>query len=87
MRLDEVRSTDSSDLDYQGVRVEARGYLPVFARKRVIALRAGYASARPVANTAEIPFYRMPQSDGPYRFAGFEGRQFRDRHLAVGRAV
>jgi hypothetical protein len=63
-----------------------RGYVPVLARKRVIAVRVAYASARPVAGSAEIPFYRMPQSDGPYRLAGFEGRQFRDRHIAVGRA-
>jgi hypothetical protein len=85
-RTDRVHSTDDTDLDYQGTRLELRTYVPVLSKKRVLAFRMGYASALPQAGSAEVPFYRMPQSDGPYRFAGFEGRQFRDRHLAMIRA-
>jgi len=64
--------------------LEGRAYAPVFAKRRVIALRAVYAGVDPVAGTT-MPFYRLVQSDGDLRFAGYPSHRFQDRQLLLGR--
>ena len=76
----------SGDPDYDQWRLEARAYVPVFAKRRVIALRGVYAGVDPRGGTTTIlPFYRLSQSDGASRFAGYSSARFRDRQLILAR--
>ena len=83
MRAAGLRSTDP---DYDQWRVEARAYLPVFAKRRVIAMRGVYAGVDPRGGTTtDLPFYRLAQSEGTSRFAGYSSERFRDRQLVLAR--
>jgi hypothetical protein len=73
------------DPDFNQWLVEGRAYAPVFAKRRVIALRAVYAGVDPTGGTPTLPFYRLVQTDGPLRFAGYPSHRFRDRQLLLGR--
>jgi len=73
------------DPDFNQWLVEGRAYAPVFAKRRVIAIRAVYAGVDPTGATVTMPFYRLVESDGALRFAGYPAHRFRDRQLAIGR--
>ena len=75
----------SSDPDYDQWRLEARAYLPVFAKRRVIAVRGVYAGVDPAGTATTLPFYDLPQSEGASRFAGYTSERFRDRQLMLAR--
>lgn len=76
----------SGDADYYQWRVEGRAYLPVFAKRRVLAVRGVYAGIDPRGGAATIlPFYRLAQSEGTSHFAGYPSGRFRDRQLVVAR--
>jgi hypothetical protein len=76
----------TSDPGYDQWCLEGRAYLPVFAKRRVIAMRAVYAGVGPgrVAGI-DVPFYGLPQSEDASRFAGFSAGRFRDRQLVHAR--
>jgi len=74
-----------SDPDYNQWQLEGRAYAPVFAKRRVIALRGVYAGIDPIGTTTTIPFYRLVESDATLRFAGYPSHRFRDRQLLLGR--
>ena len=75
-----------NDPDYDRWRLEGRAYLPVFAQRRVIAMRVVYTGVDPHGTTASaIPFYQLAQSEGAEQFAGFRSERFRDRQLLLGR--
>jgi hypothetical protein len=76
-----VRNTDPT---FNQWSLEGRAYAPVFAKRRVIALRAVYAGVDPVGGST-MPFYRLVQSDGDLRFAGYPSHRFQDRQLLLGR--
>lgn len=76
----------SQDPDYNQWLVEGRGYLPVFAKRRVIALRCLYAGVDPTGGTTTLPYYRLSQTAAPYRFAGYPTGRFRDRQLMLAHA-
>jgi hypothetical protein len=76
-------STDRSAVKYVELRGDVRGYVPVFATRRVLALRFLYDGVNPDGGSAEIPFYRLPSSFGEYRFAAYHSNQFRDQVLAI----
>ena len=76
----------SGDPDYTQWRLEGRAYLPVFAKRRVIAVRGVYAGVDPGGGaTTLLPFYRLAQSEGTSRLAGYESERFRDRQLVLAR--
>jgi hypothetical protein len=76
----------SIDPDYDQWRAEARTYVPVFAKRRVIAVRAIYAGVNPSGNNAvPLPFYRLMQSDGDLHFAAYDGGRFHDQQLMLAR--
>jgi hypothetical protein len=87
--LGEVRramGAQSDDPDYVQWRLDGRAYLPVFAKRRVIALRAVYAGIdAPGGLATALPFYRLAESEGANRFAGYATGRFRDRQLLLGR--
>jgi hypothetical protein len=85
-RAEAFKATDGTGIEYQRYRTEARAYAPVAAPRRVIALRAVHDWVQPSAGSVDVPFYRLPESAGSTRFAAYNGRQFRDHHIAVGRA-
>jgi outer membrane protein assembly factor BamA len=71
-----------SDPDYDQWRLEARAYLPVFAKRRVIALRGVYDGVGARGGLATVlPFYDLAQSGDAARFAGYDAERFRDRQL------
>jgi hypothetical protein len=77
----------ASDPDYSQWRLEGRAYVPVFAKRRVIALRGVYSGIDPTGSTTTaLPFYRLVQSDGATSFAGYASERFRDRQLLLVRA-
>jgi outer membrane protein assembly factor BamA len=84
--LRHVAGLRSNDPDYYQWRLEGRAYLPVFAKRRVIAVRGVYAGVDPINGTTTImPFYRLAQSEGASRFAGYASERFRDRQLMLAR--
>jgi hypothetical protein len=76
----------SSDPDYSQWWIEGRTYVPVFAKRRVLALRGIYTGVEPRGGaTTTLPFYRLPQSEGQTHFAGYNAGRFRDRQLILAR--
>jgi hypothetical protein len=73
------------DPDFNRWQVEGRAYARVFAKRRVLALRGVYAGIDPAGAATTLPFYRLVESDGPLRFAGYPTHRFRDRQLLLGR--
>ncbi len=80
------RSSDGTGLRYDLWRLEARGYLPVFAKRRVLAGRLVYEGVDRRDGSALVPFYRLPESTDSDRFAAYPNGRFRDNRLAIGRA-
>jgi hypothetical protein len=76
---------DGSDVRYDQWRLEARGYLPVFAKRRVLVGRVVYEGVDRRPGSVPIPFYRLPESTDDDRFAGYPSGRFRDQRLALGR--
>jgi hypothetical protein len=82
-RAEGIRSGDPGYTQWQ---LEGRAYLPVFAKRRVIAVRGVYAGLDPSGgNSVALPFYRLEESDGATRFAGYASERFRDRQLMLAR--
>jgi Omp85 superfamily domain len=78
-----VRAQDPSDDRWS---LEGRAYLPVFAKRRVFVTRVLYTGVSPTDDLAQaFPFYRLAQSSGVTRLAGFSAERFRDRQLALAR--
>ena len=44
------------------------------------------AGVKPLAGSAEMPFYRLAHNEGPLAFAGYSARRFHDNQLAILRA-
>jgi hypothetical protein len=78
-----VNDLDGGDLTWTEWQAEGRAYVPVFARRRVLAFRARYASVDPSADSPPVPFYRLPESSGDQRFLAFDSGHFRDQRLAL----
>lgn len=72
------------DLQYLSWRAEVRGYIPVFAKRRVIALRVVEVGVRHDKGEP-VPFYRLPvpSSSLETRFSAYSSRRFRDNHLLL----
>jgi hypothetical protein len=81
--IQRARSLNNIDVQYVLWDGEARAYFPLFARRRVIALRVGYEAANPDAGSNPIPFDRLPSSVDDYRFLAFHGSQFLDQQIGV----
>jgi hypothetical protein len=79
-------SIDRHDLHYVSWYAESRAYLPVFASRRVIALRYVYEGVDPRSGSDPVPFYRLPTSGDEARFAAFRSNRFLDRQLMLGHA-
>jgi outer membrane protein assembly factor BamA len=62
--------------------VVAMQLLPLFDKRRVIALRAVGAFTDADANN-DVPFYLMPFAGGPETLRGFRERRFTDRNLLL----
>jgi len=86
-RADLRRATGMEDSapDYTQWWVEGRAYVPVFASRRVIAVRGVYTGVEPSGDAAALPYYRLAHSDGASSFAGYAPDRFRDRQLLLGR--
>jgi hypothetical protein len=81
-----VISADRRDIRFRSWRAEGRGYLPVFANRRVLALRGVFQGVDPEAGSEPVPFYRLPVATGWNRFQGYSGDRFRDHRLVIAQA-
>jgi len=79
------QSNDGTNVRYDQWRLEGRGYLPVFAKRRVLAARVVYEGVDRRPGSGPIPFYRLPNSTDADAFAAFHSGRFRDNRLALGR--
>jgi len=82
--IQRYRSLNGIDVQYVQWDGEVRGYIPVGAQRRVLALRAVYEAANPDAGSNPIPFDRLPAPVDDYRFLAYHGSQFRDQQVGVG---
>ena len=64
------------------VRAEVRQYIPIFNKRRVIALRAKTVLTDPTGNNA-VPFYLQPTVGGSDDLRGFREFRFRDNNMFV----
>jgi hypothetical protein len=78
-----VMSADGNDLTYEFYRGEARGYVPVFSARRIVALRGVFEGVNPESGSGPIPFYRLPSSVKDDRFEGYSSDRFRDKRLTI----
>ncbi len=79
------QSNDGTGVRYDQWRLEARGYVPVFARRRVLVGRVVYEGVDRRGASAPIPYYRLPESAEMDHFAAYPSGRFRDLRLAIGR--
>jgi hypothetical protein len=79
----QVLPQSDTDYDHQRYHLEARAYLPVFSKRRVLAARALHQSVHPPTSTTALPFYWLPESADVSRFAAYPAHRFMDRHLAL----
>lgn len=86
VELQHAAGLRSIDPDYNQWLFEGRAYLPVFARRRVLAFRAAYAGVDPTGDGTILPFYRLMQSEGQLRFLGYSTQRFRDQQLMLAHA-
>lgn len=84
--LRRVHGVSTSELEYIRWHLEGRAYMPVFASRRVIALRGVYQGVDPRDNNEPIPYYRLPQSARETRFTAYKTGRFRDRQLLLAHA-
>jgi len=80
LRFARYNDADGDRFDFLRVSADARGYLPLGSRQRVLAARF-YTSSDYPDNDAEVPFYLMATLGGPYKLRGFADQRFRDRNL------
>jgi hypothetical protein len=73
-----------TEIEYMQWHLEARGYVPVFADRRVIALRVVHQGVDPFSGTRPVPYYRLPSSNDAGRFAAYSSDRFRDQKLLLG---
>ena len=81
---DQIGSIDSSELDYRHYHLEARGYVPAFSDRQSFALRALHDWVDPSSKSEDLPYYRLPETEGDQRFKGYQVHRFTDRHLVLG---
>jgi hypothetical protein len=74
------------DPDFNQWQFEARAYVPVLAKRRVIALRGVYSGIDLTGGASALPYYRLRSSSGALRFAGYPNDRFRDRQLMLAHA-
>ncbi len=79
----QVHVLESGGFDFWRYRFEARAYVPVFSARRVFAIRALQHSVAPLNDSATLPFYVLPESEGEAHFAAYSGHRFTDRHLML----
>jgi outer membrane protein assembly factor BamA len=80
-----LTSYDDRNLDrfsFRRVDVEALQLIPFFDKRRVIALRALGAFAKP-RDGHQVPFYLMPFIGGPETLRGFRERRFTDENALL----
>jgi len=81
-----VHGLGDTGVEYMQWHLEGRGYLPVFADRRAIALRVVYQGVDPLEGTRPVPYYRLPTSENEVQFAAFATQRFRDQKLLLAHA-
>ncbi|MGH7724036.1 MAG: hypothetical protein ACREOU_01270 [Candidatus Eiseniibacteriota bacterium] len=84
--VEEVRSFNDSEINFRRWHLEARAYVPVFSKRRVLAFRGLHQIVDPSGDPSTIPFYYLPESSDDGRFAAYKAHRFSDRHLLIGHA-
>ena len=69
-----------ADYHFSGFAVQARQYLPLGSRQRVLALRF-LASTTDPESGSRVPYYFQPTLGSPHILRAFRDQRFRDRNL------
>ena len=69
-----------ADYDFSGFALQARQYLPLGSRQRVLALRFLTSTSCPESG-ARVPFYYQPTLGSPHLMRAVQDQRFRDRNL------
>lgn len=69
-----------ADYHFSGYAVQARQYLPLGSRQRVLALRFLTSATCPESGS-RVPFYFRPTLGSPHILRAFQDQRFRDRKL------
>jgi hypothetical protein len=86
LSAEQFKAADTSDLDYRRYHTEARVFVPVFARRRVFAMRILHDWVDPAAGSPAVPYYRLPETNDDLRFPGYKVHRFTDNHLVLAQA-
>ena len=86
LSAEQFRAADTSQLDYRRYHTEARAYVPVFAKRRVIALRVLHDWVDPAAGSPAVPYYRLPETLKDLQLPGYRPHRFTDNHLVLAQA-
>jgi hypothetical protein len=71
---------DGDHFQFNRFSIDARGYLPILSRQRVLAVRL-YASRDQADSGATVPFYLMKTLGGANTLRGYSESRFRDENL------
>ena len=80
LRFARFNGQRSDRFNFNRYSIDARGYLPLGSRQRVVATRF-YASRDVAADGSEVPFYLMKTLGGHETLRGFRDFRFRDTNL------
>jgi hypothetical protein len=80
--FEHYKYTDNNDTNFSFSRTsyDLRGYIPVFAEHRTLALQL-YTSLNDPDSGNRVPFYLMETLGGPDSLRGFDRMRFRDENL------
>jgi len=84
--VQKFNAVDESGVDYLYSYLEARFYVPVWSKRRVLAFRAVHQATDPAADVPGVPFYRQPETTDMTRFAAYAAHRFADEQLLLGHA-
>jgi outer membrane protein assembly factor BamA len=84
LSAEQFKAADTSDLDYRRFHTEARAYVPVFAPRRVLAMRLLHDWVDTAPGSPDVPYYRLPETNDNLLFPGYRSHRFTDNHLVLG---
>ena len=77
-----VNGLGGAGFDYPYTYLDGRAFLPVFGPRRVLSFRAAHQAIHPDEGEV-VPFYLVPDVNGPFHLAAYSGHRFVDNHVAV----
>jgi outer membrane protein assembly factor BamA len=77
--------SQADKFNFSGYSLDARGYLPLFSKQRVLALRSLMLYTSPSTGN-QVPFFLQPSLGGSHTLRGYESFRFRGEKLFMAQA-